>query len=134
MSGTARKDVCVAAAIIIDDGRVLATQRGYGPYEGWWEFPGGKVEPHEAPDQAVCREILEELDAQVEVERHFMHVSHDYPEFHLEMDCFLCRLVDEEFTLREHHAAKWLDSAHLRNVEWLPADADVILALEKLLG
>lgn len=129
-----RKTINVVAAVIVDGGKVLATQRGYGNYEGWWEFPGGKIEPHESPEQALCREIAEELDAEVKVERFLIHVAHDYPEFHLEMDCFLCRLADEEFTLLEHHAARWLDMEHLRSVKWLPADDGVLRALEEMLG
>ena len=118
----------VVAAIIVREGCVLATQRGYGAYKDWWEFPGGKVEAGETLEEALVREIAEELGAQVQVERFFCHVAWDYPEFHLEMDCYLCRLEDE-FTLLEHEDARWLDRKHIRSVQWLPADDEVIQAL-----
>ena len=125
------KTVSVVAAVIERDGEVLATQRGYGSYEGWWEFPGGKVEPGETPEQALVREIREELRAEIEIERHVTDVSYDYPEFHLEMRCFLCRLAGGEVTLVEHEAAAWLDARNVEGVKWLPADIEVIDALRE---
>lgn len=126
------KTVRVVAAIIRRGTTVLATQRGYGDYAGWWEFPGGKIEPHESPEEAVVREIHEELAASIRVEHLVCNVVHDYPTFRLDMDCFLCSLEDEGFTLLEHQAARWLDLAHLDTVNWLPADLKVVAALKEL--
>lgn len=124
------KSISVVAAIIRRDGRILATQRGYGDFEGGWEFPGGKIEPHETPEQALVREIGEELDASIDVERLVTEVHYDYDTFHLDMKCFLCSLLDPSITLLEHEAAKWLDASSLRSVDWLPADTEVIEAIE----
>lgn len=124
------KSISVVAAIIRKDGRILATQRGYGDFEGGWEFPGGKIEPHETPEQALVREIGEELDASIDVERLVTEVHYDYDTFHLDMKCFLCSLLDPSITLLEHEAAKWLDAGSLRSVDWLPADTEVIEAIE----
>ena len=125
------KTIDVVAAVIEKDGRVLATQRGYGEFEGGWEFPGGKVEAGETPEQAIVREIKEELNADIAVRDFLVQVEHDYPKFHLSMKCYLCTLKDASFQLPEHHAAKWLDLAHIESVEWLPADVKVVHALEK---
>ena len=119
----------VVAAIIVRDGKVLATQRGYGDWEGWWEFPGGKVEAGEAPEQALAREIHEELNAAINVGDYLYTAEYDYPTFHLSMRCYICSLVDEGFELLEHHAARWLDVEHLEDVRWLPADLQVIEAI-----
>ena len=124
------KSIKVVAAIIERDGKILATQRGYGDMKGGWEFPGGKVEPGETPEQAIKREIEEELEAEINVGRLVVDVNHDYPTFHLDMDCFLCTLADGTITLLEHSAAKWLDAEHLRSVGWLPADLKVVDAIE----
>ena len=124
------KSISVVAAIIRKDGRILATQRGYGDFEGGWEFPGGKIEPHETPEQALAREIGEELDESIDVERLVTEVHYDYDTFHLDMKCFLCSLLDPSITLLEHEAAKWLDAGSLRSVDWLPADTEVIEAIE----
>ena len=120
----------VVAAIIERDGRIFATQRGYGDYKDGWEFPGGKIEPGETPEQALVREVQEELDMTIKVERHFMDVSWDYPQFHLEMSCFLCSIAEGRPRLLEHEAAKWLAPSELNTVDWLPADIQVIEALE----
>lgn len=125
------KTVRVVAAVIERGGEVLATQRGYGAYEGWWEFPGGKIEPGETPEQALVREIREELRAEIEIERHIVDVSYDYPEFHLEMKCFLCRLAGGEVTLVEHEAAAWLDAENVESVKWLPSDVEVVDTLRE---
>ena len=124
MSG--RKTIRVAAALILDNGRVFATQRGYGAYKDWWEFPGGKIEPGETPKEALKREIREELAAEIEVGDFLATVEYDYPEFHLSMDCFWCRVLEGELKLLEHEAARWLPLDDLLQVKWLPADLEVI--------
>ena len=116
------KTIKVVAAIIIKDGQVFATQRGYGEFKGWWEFPGGKMEPEESPQEALKREICEELDAEVEVRELLETVEWDYPNFHLTMHCFICSLLSESLHLNEHEAATWLTYETLRSVKWLPAD------------
>ena len=123
------KRIKVVAAIIRDDtGRIFATQRGYGDWKDWWEFPGGKMETGETPQQALKREIHEELDAEIEVGELLRTIDYDYPNFHLTMHCFLCRL-EGEVKLLEHEAAKWLAPFELNSVKWLPADEEVIVAL-----
>ena len=116
------KTIKVVAAIIIKDGQVFATQRGYGEFKGWWEFPGGKMETGESPQEALKREIREELDAEVEVRELLETVEWDYPNFHLTMHCFICSLLSESLHLNEHEAATWLTYETLRSVKWLPAD------------
>ena len=116
------KTIKVVAAIIIKDGQVFATQRGYGEFKGWWEFPGGKMEPGESPQESLKREICEELDAEVEVRELLETVEWDYPNFHLTMHCFICSLLSESLHLNEHEAATWLTHDTLRSVKWLPAD------------
>ena len=116
------KTIEVVAAIILRDGQVFATQRGYGEFQGWWEFPGGKIESGESPKEALKREIREELDAEIEVGDLLQTVEWDYPNFHLTMHCFICRLLSESLQLNEHEAATWLSSETLRSVKWLPAD------------
>ena len=123
------KSINVVAAIIKRGDRILATQRGYGEFKDWWEFPGGKIEPGESPQDALVREIHEELDAAVRVERHIVDVAWDYPDFHLDMSCWLCSLVDEHVTLVEHEDARWLSASELGTVQWLPADIEVIDAI-----
>ena len=126
----ALKQVKVVAAIVVRQGRILATQRGYGEFEDWWEFPGGKVEPGETSEQALAREIHEELNAVIEVGDYLCTAEHDYSTFHLSMRCYLCRLVDEGFELLEHHAARWLDASSIDDVQWLPADIQVVEAIK----
>ena len=116
------KTIEVVAAIIIKDGQVFATQRGYGEFQGWWEFPGGKMEAGESPQEALKREIREELDADVWVKELLETVEWDYPNFHLTMHCFICSLLSESLHLNEHEAATWLTHATLKSVKWLPAD------------
>ena len=116
------KTIEVVAAIIIKEGRVFATQRGYGEFKGWWEFPGGKIESGECPQEALKREICEELDAEIEVKELLETVEWDYPNFHLTMHCFICSLLSESLHLNEHEAATWLTHETLRSVKWLPAD------------
>ena len=120
------KIIEVVAAIIHRDGRILATQRGYGEYKGWWEFPGGKIEPGETEEQAIVREIREELNVGICVERKVCTVEYDYPAFHLRMHCFWCSIVEGELELKEHQSARWLAKEEWRCVEWLPADVLVV--------
>lgn len=124
------KTIKVVAAIIMQDDKIFATQRGYGEFKDGWEFPGGKIEEGETPQQALVREIREELDAEIEVGELFDTVEYDYPNFHLSMDCFLCKLKSQDLVLKEHEAAKWLTKATLDSVDWLPADLGLIEKLE----
>ncbi len=125
------KTVKVVAAIITNDNKIFATQRGYGDFKDGWEFPGGKVEPGESPEEAIVREIKEELGADIKVTGFLTTVEHDYPEFHLSMDCFWAELKDgTEMTLLEHEAAKWLTIDEIDSVDWLPADVKVVEAIK----
>lgn len=126
-----RKTIRVVAALIREVDKVFATQRGYGDYKDWWEFPGGKIEPGESPEVALAREIREELAAEIYVDQYLMTVEYDYPEFHLSMDCFWCRIKEGSLTLLEHEAAKWLPLDNLRQVNWLPADLLVVEEIER---
>lgn len=130
------KTVRVVAAIIQaknENGEtiIFATQRGYGDFKGGWEFPGGKIEEGETPQDALKREIMEELDTKINVGDLLDTVKYDYPTFHLSMDCFLCEIVEGDLVLKEHEAAKWLTKSELGSVDWLPADLSLI---EKLQG
>lgn len=125
------KTIEVVAAIIIDNGKVFATQRGSGDFKDKWEFPGGKVEPGESPEEALIREIREELDTEININDYLCTVEYDYPKFHLRMHCFICSIIEGKLVLKEHEAAKWLDWGHLWDVEWLPADVDAVKMLEK---
>lgn len=133
------KQIEVVAAIIVRDGKVFATQRGYGEWKDWWEFPGGKIEAGEAPEGALKREICEELATEIEVEEFLTTVEYDYPRsalsgaegFHLTMHCYLCTIVSGQLSLLEHEDARWLTMDELDSVKWLPADVEVI---EKLMG
>lgn len=127
------KSIEVVAAIICREGKVFATQRGYGDFKDMWEFPGGKMESGETPQDALVREIREELDAEITVGDLIRVVEYDYPAFHLKMHCFLCSLKSEDIVLKEHEAARWLSKKDLRSVNWLPADLSVIETLEKSL-
>lgn len=120
------KTIEVVAAVIVRDGHVFATQRGYGEWQGWWEFPGGKMEPGESPQEALVREIREELDAEISVGRLLETVEWDYPKFHLTMHCFLCTLLSDSVHLNEHEAATWLTRDTLHSVKWLPADEGLV--------
>ena len=127
------KTIRVVAAIIVENGRVFATQRGYGDFKDGWEFPGGQIEAGESPEQALVREIREELDTEIRVERLLRTVEWDYPTFHLSMDCFICKIESGDLHLREHEAARWLDLEHLNDVDWLPADLQLIPEIAKCL-
>ena len=124
------KIIEVIAAIILRDGLTFATQRGYGEWKDWWEFPGGKMESGETPEDALHREIREELAADIKVGSLLCTVVYDYPQFHLTMHCYLCSLLSE-MTLLEHEDARWLSNEELDSVKWLPADEDVIQKLKK---
>ena len=126
------KQIEVVAAIIHDaEGRIFATQRGYGEWKDWWEFPGGKIEAGEAPEEALQREIWEELETRIVVERLAETVEWDYPQFHLTMHCYLCHVECGHLELKEHEAAKWLNKDELESVNWLPADWELVRKLDK---
>ena len=127
------KTIEVVAAIIIRDDQVFATQRGYGEWKGWWEFPGGKMEAGESPQEALKREIREELDAEITVGQLIDTVEWDYPTFHLTMHCFVCTLLSEDMHLNEHDAAAWLTKETLHSVKWLPADEGLIQKIAAIL-
>ena len=120
------KQIEVVAAIIRKGDKIFATQRGYGEWKDWWEFPGGKMEVGETPEEALVREIREELSAEISVDEFLCTVEYDYPGFHLTMHCYLCSLVTEALHLNEHEAAKWLEKDELDSVKWLPADFEVL--------
>lgn len=120
------KTIRVVAAIILDDDKVFATQRGYGEFKDGWEFPGGKIDEGETAEEALVREIKEELDTEIEVINLLDTVEYDYPNFHLSMDCFICKVKSGELVLKEHEAAKWLTKEELYSVDWLPADLGLI--------
>ena len=126
------KTINVVAAVIFKDGKVFATQRGYGEFKDGWEFPGGKVEPGESPEDALRREIREELEVEVNVGDLIDTIEYDYPAFHLSMKCFACTIAGGSPHLLEHEAAKWLKSKQLGSVDWLPADVTLIPKIEKM--
>ena len=125
------KIIHVVAAVIVDGDRVFATQRGYGDWKDYWEFPGGKIEPGETPEAALHREILEELDTEIAVGDKITTIEYNYPEFHLTMECFLARVLAVRLVLKEHEAAKWLKKNELNSVKWLPADQTIIELLKQ---
>lgn len=127
------KKIEVAAGIVCQDNRILATQRGYGEFKDGWEFPGGKLEPGENAIDALKRELQEELDMEVVVDSLLETVEYDYPQFHITMHCYLCRLAKAEFVLKEHEAARWLEKRQLDDVAWLPADEEIINKLKMIL-
>ena len=137
------KTIKVVAAIIISSytnpatglisKKVFSTQRGYGEFEGGWEFPGGKVEIGETPEEALVREIREELDTTISVDEYLDTIEYDYPSFHLSMDCFICSIVEGDLVLKEHEAARWLSKEELRSVDWLPADVTLIKKIQDIL-
>ena len=128
------KTIEVVAAIIRDDDKVLATQRGYGEFKDGWEFPGGKIEDGETPRQALVREIREELDTVIEVGELLETVEYDYPKFHLIMHCYLCTIKSGDLVLNEHKAAKWLTKDTLYSVDWLPADVCLVDKIREAIG
>ena len=126
------KIVNVVAAIIVKEGKYFATKRGYGEFQGGWEFPGGKIEEGETPEEALEREIREELNTLIAVDRYFTTVDFDYPAFHLHMQCFMCHVVKGHLQLLEAEDSRWLKVSELRDVSWLPADEEVVERLEKI--
>lgn len=123
----------MVAAIIYDaEGRIFATQRGYGEWEGWWEFPGGKMEAGESPEEALLREIWEELETRIVIERLVTTVEWDYPKFHLKMHCYWCHVESGSLILKEHEAARWLAKDELESVKWLPADLQILEKIRNL--
>ena len=120
------KTIRVVAAVIRDGERIFATQRGYGEFKGGWEFPGGKIEEKETAQEALIREIKEELDIEIEVDELLDTVEYDYPKFHLAMDCFICTIKLGDLVLKEHEAARWLTRETLDSVDWLPADQGLV--------
>lgn len=125
------KTVRVVAAVIRKDDKIFATQRGYGEFKDGWEFPGGKIEEGETPEQALAREIKEELDTEIQVGKLIDTIEYDYPKFHLSMDCFWCEVMQGGLELKEHEAARWLSKEELYSVDWLPADVGVVERVEE---
>lgn len=125
------KTVRVVAAVIRKDNKIFATQRGYGEFKDGWEFPGGKIEEGETPEQALAREIKEELDTEIQVGKLIDTIEYDYPKFHLSMDCFWCEIMQGGLELKEHEAARWLSKEELYSVDWLPADVGVVERVEE---
>ena len=125
------KTIKVVAAVIKDRDKIFATQRGYGEFKGGWEFPGGKIEEGETPQEALKREIMEELDTEIEVGELIDTIEYDYPDFHLSMDCFWCEVTEGNLTLKEAEAAKWLTREKLDSVNWLPADLSLVDKIRK---
>ena len=121
----------VVAAIIRKGDKIFASQRGYGEWKDWWEFPGGKIEAGETPEEALVREIREELSTEISVDEFLCTVEYDYPKFRLKMHCFLCSLLSEALHLNEHEAARWLTKDELTSVKWLPADKEVVEKVKK---
>ena len=121
-----RKKIEVVAAVILQDGKFFATQRGYGEWKDWWEFPGGKIESGETPEEALKREIREELATEIEVKELLTTIDYDYSKFHLTMHCYLCTILSGQPSLLEHEDARWLEMDEMNSVRWLPADKDVI--------
>ena len=126
------KQIEVVAAIICKDDKIFATQRGYGDFKDWWEFPGGKMEAGETPEEALKREIREELSTEISMDELLCTVEYDYPFFHITLHCYLCSLLTEALYLNEHEAAKWLTKDELSSVKWLPADLAVIEKIKEL--
>jgi len=126
-----RKVIRVVAAVIRDGKKIFATQRGYGDLKGGWEFPGGKIEDGETPQEALVREIKEELETEIVVGELIDTIEYDYPKFHLSMDCFWAKIISGDLTLKEHEAAKWLTKEALDSVEWLPADVTLIKKIKE---
>ena len=128
------KTIRVVAAVIRSEDKIFATARGYGEFKGGWEFPGGKIEPGETPQEALKREIMEELDTEISVGDLIDTIEYDYPEFHLSMDCFWCEILSGNLVLKEAEDARWLAADELDSVEWLPADVTLIEKIKMDMG
>lgn len=128
------KTIEVVAAIIRKGDAVFATERGYGEWKDWWEWPGGKMEEGETPQEALVREIREELDTEISVDKFLCTIDWDYPKFHLKMHCYICSLITDALHLNEHEAARWLTAGTLRSVRWLPADDELLPLIERELA
>lgn len=127
------KTVEVAAAILIEDHKMFAAERGYGTWKGWYELPGGKVEPGESGEEALIREMREELEVDVEIQKFVQTIEYDYPDFHLILHCYLCEIVGGKLKLLEHKEAKWLSGGEIPSVRWLPADELLFDTFQRLL-
>lgn len=127
------KNILVVAAIIVEGNKIFTTQRGYGEFKGWWEFPGGKIEKGETPEEALKREIKEELDTKIEVIKYVANIEYDYPTFHLSMKCFECRVLEGHLTLLEAENAKWVNKEEIDSIDWLPADKTIIEQVKALI-
>ena len=125
------KTIRVTAAVIVHEGRIFATQRGYGPYKDGWECPGGKIEAGETPEQTIVREIREELNITIAADRYITTIEYDYPDFHLSMDCFYAHIEEGQISLLEHEAARWITKDQLDEIPWLPADLLLIPYLKQ---
>ncbi|CDA37776.1 mutator mutT protein [Clostridium sp. CAG:568] len=125
------KNIHVSAAIIMKDNKIFVTQRGYGEFKDWWEFPGGKIEEGETPEECLKREIKEELKADINIDKYLCTVEYDYPNFHLKMECFICSLIDGHLELVEAEDAKFITKEQLDNIDFLPADLLVVKELKK---
>lgn len=125
------KNIHVSAAIIMKDNKIFVTQRGYGEFKDWWEFPGGKVEEGETPEECLKREIKEELEADINIDKYLCTVEYDYPNFHLKMECFICSLIDGHLELVEAEDAKFITNDQLDSIDFLPADLLVVKELKK---
>lgn len=125
------KNIHVSAAIIVKDNKIFVTQRGYGEFKDWWEFPGGKIEEGETPEECLKREIKEELEADINIDKYLCTVEYDYPNFHLKMECFICSLIDGHLELVEAEDAKFITKDKLDNIDFLPADLLVVKELKK---
>lgn len=129
------KTIHVAAAIIKKENKILTAKRNYGEFVDLWEFPGGKIEPKETPEEALKRELMEEMDITVDIHEHFITIEYDYPTFHLVMDCFLCSLQSNDITLRVHHSYRWVSIKDaLNDLKWIPADVQIVQALQTKFG
>ena len=125
------KNIHVSAAIIMKDNKIFVTQRGYGEFKDWWDFPGGKIEEGETPEECLKREIKEELKADINIDKYLCTVEYDYPNFHLKMECFICSLIDGHLELVEAEDAKFITKDQLDNIDFLPADLLVVKELKK---
>ena len=128
------KTIKVVAAVIKRNNKIFVTQRGYGEFKDGWEFPGGKVEKGETKEEALIREIKEELDTVIKVDSYLDTIEYDYPDFHLSMDCFVCSIVEGHLVLKEHEDSKWIKKEEIDTLNWLPADFVIIDKVKEMMG